>query len=99
MMEDWNPFCPTENSMRNTAKIDSPLNLYQANGNALLRVLLISGDWRTRRSFNELGIHAGEQVRVLSRAPFGGPLVIEYRGTRVAVGKQLAEKVRVEVLS
>jgi len=36
---------------------------------------------------------------VLRRAPFGGPLVIDNRGTHVAVGKQLAKKIKVEVLS
>jgi Fe2+ transport system protein FeoA len=45
-----------------------------------------------------MGIHAGDRIRVLRRAPFGGPLVIDNRGTQVAVGKQLAEKIRVEVL-
>ena len=46
----------------------------------------------------QLDIHAGDRVRVLRRAPFGGPLMIDNRGTRVAVSKQLAEKIRVEVL-
>jgi len=45
-----------------------------------------------------MGIQPGDRVRVLRRAPFGGPLVIDNKGTRVAVGKQLAEKIRVEVL-
>jgi Fe2+ transport system protein FeoA len=46
-----------------------------------------------------MGIHTGDQVRVLYKAPFGGPLVIENQGTQVAIGKQLAEKVQVEVLA
>jgi Fe2+ transport system protein FeoA len=45
-----------------------------------------------------MGIHVGDEVRVLSRAPFGGPLLIESRGTRVAIGKQLAEKIKVEII-
>jgi Fe2+ transport system protein FeoA len=74
------------------------MNLYQAERRAPLRILLISGDWTIRRSFNRIGVHEGDQIRVLFKAPFGGPLVIENRGTRVAVSKQLAENVRVEVL-
>lgn len=84
--------------MESFAKFDSPLNLYQAGGHATLRILLICGDWGVRRSFNQMGIHAGDRVRVLCKAPFGGPLVIENRGTQVAVSKQLAEKIKVEVL-
>jgi Fe2+ transport system protein FeoA len=84
--------------MLNKAKFDSPLCLYEAEGKALLKVLAILGGWETRRSFNQMGIHAGDQIRVLRRAPFGGPLVIDNAGTQVAVGKQLAEKIKVEVL-
>jgi len=84
--------------MQHTANFDSPPNLYEAGDHARLRILLISGGWEVRRSFNQMGIHPGDRVRILRRAPFGGPLVIDNRGTRVAVGKQLAEKIRVEVL-
>ncbi len=79
---------------------ESPANssLYQAEGNACLKVLSIVGGWETRRSFNQMGIHAGDEVRVVAKAPFGGPLVVENHGMQVAIGKQLAEKVQVEVL-
>lgn len=76
----------------------APLNLYQADTSTALKVLLIQGGWETRHSFNEMGIHSGDLVRIVRRAPFGGPLVIENQGTQVAIGKQLAEKVQVEVL-
>jgi Fe2+ transport system protein FeoA len=84
--------------MRDTASIDSPISLYEAGDHAKLRILLITGGWEVRRSFNQMGIHLGDRVRVLRRAPFGGPLVIENRGSRVAVSKQLAQKIHVEVL-
>jgi len=84
--------------MLNNAKFDSPLNLYEAEDQADLKIRTILGGWEIRRSFNELGIHAGDRIRVLCRAPFGGPLVIDNGGTHVAVSKQLAEKIKVEVL-
>jgi DtxR family transcriptional regulator, Mn-dependent transcriptional regulator len=83
--------------MIKTANYDSTLNLYQAQSRGILRILLILGDWKIRRSFNQIGIHAGDFVRILSRAPFGGPLVIDNRGTQVAIGKQLAEKIVVAI--
>jgi Fe2+ transport system protein FeoA len=46
-----------------------------------------------------MGIQPGDRVRILRRAPFGGPLMIDSQGTRVAVGKQLAEQIHVEVVS
>ena len=84
--------------MLNQAKFDSPVNLYEAEDESLLKIRTILGGWEIRRSFNEIGIHAGDRIRVLCRAPFGGPLVIDNRGTHVAVSKQLAEKIKVEVL-
>jgi len=84
--------------MRDTAKFGSPINLYDASDHDELRILLITGGWEVRRSFNQIGIQPGDRVRVLRRAPFGGPLEIDNKGTHVAVGKQLAEKIRVEVL-
>jgi Fe2+ transport system protein FeoA len=84
--------------MRRAAKFNSSPNLYQAQNQAILRILSIRGGWEIRRSFNQMGIHVGDDVRVLSRAPFGGALLIENRGTRVAISKQLAEKIRVEII-
>jgi ferrous iron transport protein A len=84
--------------MSRKAKFDSPLNLYEAVGQAYLKVCTILGGWEIRRSFNQIGIHTGDRIRVIRRAPFGGPLVIDNQGTRVAVSKQLAEKIKVEVL-
>jgi len=84
--------------MRDSASFDSPLTLYEVCDHAELRILMITGGWEVRRSFNQIGIQPGDRVRVLRRAPFGGPLMIDNQGTRVAVGKQLAEKIRVEVL-
>jgi Fe2+ transport system protein FeoA len=84
--------------MSHDAKLDSPLSLYNVEGPSYLKVQTILGGWQIRRSFNQIGIHAGDRIRIVSRAPFGGPLVIDNRGTQVAVSRQLAEKIKVEVL-
>jgi len=74
------------------------MNLYEAGDKSKLKILSISGGWEVRRSFNQMGIQPGDHVRVLRRAPFGGPLMIDNQGTHVAVGRQMAENIRVEVL-
>ena len=84
--------------MSKGAKFRTSVNLYDATRQSDLKVLLISGDYDIRHSLNELGIHPGDRIRVLRRAPFGGPLLIETRGAQVAIGRQLAERIRVEVL-
>ena len=84
--------------MKSNVKFDSFLNLYEAEDQHYLKILTILGGWEIRRSFNQIGVHTGDRIRVVCRAPFGGPLVIDNRGTQVAVSKQLAEKIKVEVL-
>lgn len=80
------------------ARMDASMNLYQAQNLSVLRISLISGGWGVRRNFNQLGLHVGDEVSVVRKAPFGGPLVVESRGHRVAMSRRLAEKVGVEVL-
>ncbi|MGD0921871.1 MAG: FeoA family protein [Terriglobia bacterium] len=84
--------------MSDKMESDPPLSLYRAKRHVTLRVLSISGGWGVRRNLNQMGLHVGDVVFVVHRAPFGGPLVIENRGGRVAVGRQLAEKIQVEVI-
>lgn len=84
--------------MDTAAQFPPTVDLYQAQSRSDLKVLTISGGWTVRRSFNQMGIYAGERVRVLRKAPFGGPLVIESRGGEVAISKQLAERIRVQVI-
>lgn len=84
--------------MPTTAELDSAVNLYQAKSRSILRISLISGGWGVRRNLNQLGLHVGDEVSVIHKAPFGGPLVVESRGNRVAIGKQLAQKITVEVV-
>ncbi len=76
----------------------TPLSLYQASVSTDLKVLLVQGGWGARHRLNQIGIHEGDLIQVRWKAPFGGPLVIENLGVQVAIGKQLAEKVQVEVL-
>jgi len=60
------------------------------------RVILIDGGQGVRSHLNELGIHVGDWVRVLSRAPFRGPVLVEVHGSRVALGRGVADKIRID---
>lgn len=60
------------------------------------RVIMIDGGKRVRSHLNTLGIHIGDWIRVVERAPFRGPVLIEVHGSRVALGRGIASKVRVD---
>jgi ferrous iron transport protein A len=60
------------------------------------RVAEIAGGLAVRSHLNTLGIHVGDVITVVERAPFRGPILIEVKGSRVAIGRGVAQKVRVE---
>jgi Fe2+ transport system protein FeoA len=94
--EVWRFLCSEQVSAPSVGGLDPAVNLYQAKLHSLLKISLISGGWGVRRNLNQIGLHIGDEVSVIQKAPFGGPLVIESHGNRVAIGRQLAQKVGVE---
>jgi len=62
-----------------------------------VRVMMIDGGHRVRAHLNTLGIHIGDWLTVVERAPFRGPVLVEINGTRLALGRGVAAKIQVEV--
>ena len=61
------------------------------------RVIQIDGGHRVRAHLNTLGIHIGDWLTVVERAPFRGPVLVEVNGSRLALGRGIASKVQVEI--
>ena len=61
------------------------------------RVIMIDGGHRVRAHLNTLGIHIGDWLTVVERAPFRGPVLVEVNGSRLALGRGVASKVKVEI--
>ena len=61
------------------------------------RVIMIDGGHRVRAHLNTLGIHIGDWLTVVERAPFRGPVLVEVNGSRLARGRGIASKVKVEI--
>ena len=61
------------------------------------RVIMIDGGQRVRSYLNTLGIHIGDWLTVVQRAPFRGPVMVEVHGTRVALGRGVARKIQVDM--
>jgi len=61
-----------------------------------VRVMMIDGGHRIRAHLNTLGIHIGDWLTVVERAPFLGPVLVEINGTRLALGRGVAAKIQVE---
>ena len=61
------------------------------------RVVMIDGGHRVRAHLNTLGIHIGDWLTVVERAPFRGPVLVEVNGSRLALGRGVAAKIRVDI--
>lgn len=51
---------------------------------------------RLRTRLMQVGLHTGDEVRVVRSAPLGGPVLVEVNGREIALGRAVAEKVQVE---
>lgn len=60
------------------------------------RVVFIEGGQGVSSHLNTLGIHVGDLLVVVERAPFRGPVMIQVNGTRLALGRGVARRVKVE---
>ena len=72
------------------------MRLHAMQEGVLIRVAEISAGRDLRRSLSQLGIQIGDIVFVQRHVAYGGPVLIEHRGTQVALGRNLAKKIRVE---
>ena len=61
-----------------------------------IRVVFIEGGQGVGAHLNTLGIHVGDRLEVVERAPFRGPVIVQINGTRLALGRGVARRVRVE---
>jgi ferrous iron transport protein A len=74
------------------------MTLDQLRFGQLARILAIEGGHGIRRRLQRMGIHAGDTVSLASGGAFRGPLLIAVHGMRIALGRGVARKIRVESL-
>lgn len=75
-----------------------PCSLDRAPGSSKAEVVEVHGGAAAARQLAHLGIHVGAILEILRTAPMGGPVLVEIRGSTVAVGRSVARKVLVRLL-
>lgn len=73
------------------------MRLVEALNGTTVRITGFEGGKGLEGKLRQLGLGPGDSVRVLRRAPFKGPLLIEVRGREIAVGAGVASKIQIEV--
>ena len=60
------------------------------------RVIDFAGGTNLRSKLIQYGIHPGDSLRLLRKAPLGGPLLVECNQREIALGRGVADKIIVE---
>jgi len=63
------------------------------------RFISVEGGKRLVGTLRQYGFYPGEQIRIVRIAPFGGPILVEINRREIALGRKVAGKVRVELVS
>ena len=61
------------------------------------KVAFIRGGRQSTRRIQDMGLTPGTYLKMLNAAPFNGPVEVEVRGTSLALGRNLAGQVYIEV--
>jgi len=74
------------------------MTLLEVELTAPVKVLDVKCGCGMSRNLACLGIHAGDRVSVVRRAPFHGPILVcvESTGANIAVGREMAAGISVE---
>ena len=72
------------------------MNVLQLKTGESAKVAQITADERAKNRLFMLNVYVGAQITIVRRAPFGGGVMLEAGGVRLAAAKQLAEKIFVE---
>lgn len=59
-------------------------------------VIGVRAGWRLQRRLADMGLTPGVQIRVIN-SQMAGPLLIDLRGSRVGLGRGVAQKILVKV--
>ena len=55
------------------------------------------GGWGFQKRLMDMGLTPGTKLTVIKSAPFRGPVEVHVRGSRLALGRGMAERIFVEI--
>lgn len=70
--------------------------LLQIHPGTTVRVVDFDGGVNLRSKLTQYGIYPGDYLRLLRKAPMGGPLLVECNEREIALGRGVADKIIVE---
>ncbi|MFO8077693.1 MAG: FeoA family protein [Thermoplasmatota archaeon] len=75
------------------------IQLQHAPSKTLLTIHQIKGGHGIQQRLQVMGIRVGQQITLVSKQPFRGPITIKVNGRAITIGRGMATKILVEVIS
>lgn len=73
------------------------MTLDKAKSNQIVEIQQIVGGCCIRQRLNELGLFVGAHVKIKQGSSFGGPIVISYNNSQVAIGRGMAAHIQIKL--
>jgi Fe2+ transport system protein FeoA len=73
------------------------ITLLQISPGASVRVIDFDGGVNLRSKLTQYGIYPGDCLRLLRKAPLGGPLLVACNDREIALGRGVADQIIVEL--
>jgi len=70
--------------------------LLQISPGTTVRVIEFDGGINLRSKLTQFGIYPGDSLRLLRKAPLGGPLLVACNDREIALGRGIADQIIVE---
>jgi DtxR family Mn-dependent transcriptional regulator len=73
------------------------VNLHDLRPGQKGEIVSIETGFHAKRRLEDMGLTPGTRIRILRVAPFGGPIEISVRGSRLAIGRGMSRRIVVKV--
>ena len=77
--------------------MEQELFLIELEPDQTAEIVSIMGGMMAVKRLADLGLTEGTKIKVITKAPFSGPVKIEVRGSRLVLGRGLASKILVKI--
>jgi len=72
------------------------ISLLQLPTNKKAKITSITGGHGFQKKLQVLGIREGQEIKIVSKQPFRGPITIKVCGSQMTLGRGMARKILVE---
>ena len=72
-----------------------PVTLVQCELGDRVKVFAMAAGQGATLDLMNMGLNIGDEIELVQRSPFRGPLLIQHDGTRIAIGFRMAQQILV----